>query len=270
LAAALAAQQEGARVGLVEQEERLGGDCTYYGCVPSKSLIDTAKAVFEARRLASEGILEIAPGLAYRPVHERQRSIVREIGRDERDERFTSLGIELVRGAAVFLGAHELQVGDASVHADRFVIATGSEPALPPLEGLDAVPYLTNRTVFDLAELPPRLLVLGGGSIGLELAQAFQRLGSRVTVVELLDRLLPHDEPEAGTLVEQALKAEGVELLLGSRVIAAQEAGNEIELTLEHERYGATRSSSRPAAAPQSPVSGWTISASSSSGDTSV
>jgi len=81
LAAALAAQQEGARVGLVEQEERLGGDCTYYGCVPSKSLIDTAKAVFEARRLASEGILEIAPGLAHRPVHERQRSIVREIGR---------------------------------------------------------------------------------------------------------------------------------------------------------------------------------------------
>jgi len=236
LAAALAAQHEGARVGLVEQEERLGGDCTYYGCVPSKSLIDTAKAVFEARRLASEGILEIAPGLAYRPVHERQRSIVREIGRDERDERFTSLGIELVRGAAVFVGAHELQVGDASVHADRFVIATGSEPALPPLEGLDAVPYLTNRTVFDLAELPPRLLVLGGGSIGLELAQAFQRLGSRVTVVELLDSLLPNDEPEAGRLVEQALAAEGVELLLGSRAIAAREEGGEIELTLEHER----------------------------------
>ncbi len=101
MAAALAARHEGARVGLVEQEGRLGGDYTYYGCVPSKSLIDTAKAVFEARRLASEGVLDIAPGLEFRPVHERQRSIVREIGRDERDERderFTSLGIVLVRG----------------------------------------------------------------------------------------------------------------------------------------------------------------------------
>jgi len=124
-------------------------------------------------------------------------------------------------------------VGDPSLHADRFVIATGSEPALPPLKGLDAVPYLTNRTVFDLAEMPQRLLVLGGGSIGLELAQAFQRLGSRVTVVELLDSLLPNDEPEAGRLVEQALGAEGVELLLGSRAVAVRENGGAIELVLE-------------------------------------
>jgi len=217
LTAALAARHEGANVALVEREERLGGDCTYYGCVPSKSLIDTAHAVVEARRLARDGILDVAPGLAFHAVRERQHEVVQEIGHDERDERFTSLGIALFRGAAAFLGAHELQVGDPSLHADRFVIATGSEPALPPLKGLDAVPYLTNRTVFDLAEMPQRLLVLGGGSIGLELAQAFQRLGSRVTVVELLDSLLPNDEPEAGRLVEQALGAEGVELLLGRR-----------------------------------------------------
>ena len=120
-----------------------GGDCTYYGCVPSKSLIDTAHAVVEARRLASDGILDVAPGLAFHAVRVRQQEVVQEIGHDERDERFISLGIALFRGSAAFLGAHELQVGDASLHADRFVIATGSEPALPPLKGLDAVPYLT-------------------------------------------------------------------------------------------------------------------------------
>ncbi len=233
MTAALAARHEGANVALVEREERLGGDCTYYGCVPSKSLIHTAHAVVEARRLARDGILDVAPGLAFHAVRERQHEVVQEIGHDERDERFTSLGIALFRGAAAFLGAHELQVGDPSLHADRFVIATGSEPALPPLKGLDAVPYLTNRTVFDLAEMPQRLLVLGGGSIGLELAQAFQRLGSHVTVVELLDSLLPNDEPEAGRLVEQALGAEGVELLLGSRAVAVRENGGAIELVLE-------------------------------------
>jgi len=233
LTAALAARHEGANVALVEREERLGGDCTYYGCVPSKSLIDTAHAVAEARRLASDGILDVAPGLAFHAVRVRQQEVVQEIGHDERDERFISLGIALFRGSAAFLGAHELQVGDASLHADRFVIATGSEPALPPLDGLDRVPYLTNRTVFDLVELPQRLLVLGGGSIGLELAQAFQRFGSRVTVVELLDSLLPNDEPEAGRLVEHALKAEGVELLLGSGAVAVRESGGEIALVLD-------------------------------------
>jgi len=233
LTAALAARHEGASVALVEQEERLGGDCTYYGCVPSKSLIDTAYAVAAARRLASDGILDVAPGLAFHAVRERQHEVVQEIGLDERDERFTSVGIALFRGSAVFLGAHELRVGSGSLYGKRFVVATGSEPALPPVDGLDAVAYLTNRTVFDLAELPQRLLVLGGGSIGLELAQAFQRLGSRVTVVELLDRLLQNDEPEAGRLVEHALEAEGVELLLGSRAISARENGGEIELVLE-------------------------------------
>ncbi len=234
LTAALAARHEGASVALVEREERLGGDCTYYGCVPSKSLIEIAARVTEARRLARQGILEVAPGLAFAPAHERQQRVVEEIAADERDERFTSLGIEVVHGEAAFRGPHELGVGDGTLVAERFVIATGSEPAVPPVEGLDAVPYLTNRSVFDLADLPDRLLVLGGGSIGLELAQAFQRLGSRVTVVELSDRLLPHDEPEAGQLVAGALAADGVDLRLGTKALAARKDGAEVVLALEN------------------------------------
>ena len=236
LTAALAARHEGATVALVERDGRLGGDCTYYGCVPSKALIDAAQIVADVRRLVADGVLASVPALDFRAVVERQRRIVENIARDERDERFTHVGIELRYGPASFVGPLELAVGDARLRGSRFVIATGSEPAVPPLAGLDEVPYVTNRTVFELTKLPGRLLVLGGGSIGLELAQAFRRFGSEVTVVEMLDRLLPHDDPEAGAAVERILAGDGVELRLGARATEVRGSGSEIELVLEDGR----------------------------------
>lgn len=233
LSAALAACHEGATVALVETSGRLGGDCTYYGCVPSKALIDVAQTLADARRLVEDGVLAGVPIVDFGAVVERQRRIVEGIARDERDERFTEVGIKVVYGAASFLGHDELAVGDKRLRGSRFVIATGSEPAVPPIAGLADVPYLTNRTVFELSELPRRLVVLGGGSIGLELAQAFRRFGSEVTVVELLDRLLPHDDPEAGVAVERVLTAEGVELRLGARAVEVRGGSGEIELILE-------------------------------------
>jgi pyruvate/2-oxoglutarate dehydrogenase complex dihydrolipoamide dehydrogenase (E3) component len=235
LTAALAARHEGASVALVERDGRLGGDCTYYGCVPSKALIEVAQTVSDTRRLVEDGVLAGVPSLDFPAVVERQRRIVKEIARDERDERFTNLGIELAYGPASFLGPCELAVGDAVLVGSRFVIATGSEPAVPPIRGIDDVPYLTNRTVFDLTELPERLLVLGGGPIGLELAQAFRRFGSEVTVVEMLDQLLPYGEPEAGAAVERILAADGVELRLGARALEVK-GGSEIELILDEGR----------------------------------
>lgn len=232
LTAALAARHEGARVALVEREGRIGGDCTYHACVPSKALLAVAQVVYDARTLAEVGVLGTAPTLDFDAVKARLRGIVERIGRDERDERFLDLGIALVYGSASFAGPHELRVGETEIRGDRFVIATGSEPALPPVAGLPDVPYVTNRTVFELPALPERLLVLGGGSVGLELAQAFARLGSRVTVVELLDRLLPGDEPEAGAVVERALAAEGIDLRLGAKAEAVRMRGGEIELVL--------------------------------------
>jgi len=232
ITAALAAAHEDARVALVERTDRLGGDCTFYGCVPSKALIEVAQLVHDVRRAATEGIFSDVPPLDFVRLAARRARIVEEIARDERDERFREAGIEVVHRAAAFADRNTLRVEDRLLHAERFVIATGSDPARPPVPGLDDVRYLTNRTIFELESLPPRLLVLGGGPTGLELAQAFARFGSRVSIVELLDRLLPRDEPEAGELIRRVLEAEGLELHLGASVERAEERAGEIVLTV--------------------------------------
>ena len=218
LTAALAAAHEGARVVLIEREGRIGGDCTYYGCVPSKALIEIAGAVRRARDLLAEGVADSALVVRFDVVMERVRAAIAEVAKDERPERFTEAGIVLMSGSASIVSPTALRMGEAEVRAERLVIATGSRAAIPPVPGLESVSYLTNRTVFGLTRLPDRLIVLGGGAIGLELAQAFARLGSRVRVVEMAERLLQRDEPEAGAVVARALADDGVDVLLGSRV----------------------------------------------------
>ncbi|HET8605462.1 MAG TPA: NAD(P)/FAD-dependent oxidoreductase [Gaiellaceae bacterium] len=230
LTAALAARHAGASVALLEQEPRLGGDCSFYGCVPSKALIEVANLAFGLRRAAEEGLVAEAPPLDFRAVAARRARIVEEIAVDERDERFERAGIAVLHGEAELLGAGTVHVDGATLRYGRLVVATGSDPAVPPVEGIETVPYLTNRSVLELEELPARLLVLGGGAIGLELAQAFARLGSRVTVVELLDRLLPREEPEAGALIADVLRGEGIELRLGVEAESVRRDDAEIVL----------------------------------------
>jgi pyruvate/2-oxoglutarate dehydrogenase complex dihydrolipoamide dehydrogenase (E3) component len=230
LTAALAARHEGASVALVEREGRIGGECTFRGCVPSKALIEVGRVVFEARRLAGEGILAEVPLPTFSAVAARRDAVVEQVARAELDERFSSVGIEVMHGKAVFSGEHELRVDERVLYGRRFVVATGSLPAIPPIPGLEAISYLTNDTVFELRELPARLLVLGGGPTGLELAQAFQRLGSVVTVVEQSNRLLPHDEPEAGALAGDILRAEGIDLRLETEATAARRESGDIVL----------------------------------------
>lgn len=233
MTAALAARSRGKRVALVEREPRLGGDCTFYGCVPSKALIELAKLAHDARRAVASGVFDRAPAVDFAAVRRESARIVEAIARDERDERFTDAGIDVLHGNARFTSQTTLEVDGMPVAATAFVIATGSEPAVPPIEGLETVGYLTNRTIFSLTELPRRLLVLGGGAIGLELAQAFRRFGSEVVVVEQLGRLLPRDEPEAGELVVDVLAGEGVDVRLDVEVIAARMSGSDIVLTLD-------------------------------------
>lgn len=232
ITAALAARHAGARVALVEREPRLGGDCTFYGCVPSKVLVEASRLVHELRRAAAEGLVDAAPAPDFARVAARQARIVEEIARDEGHERFLEAGIEVVQGEASFAGPHEILASERRLEAKRVVVATGGVAAVPPVEGLAHVPYLTNRTIFELKRLPRRLLVLGGGPTGLELAQAFRRFGSEVALVELLDALLPREEPEAGELATRALRDEGVELRLGTPVLRAQRRGEGIVLTL--------------------------------------
>jgi pyruvate/2-oxoglutarate dehydrogenase complex dihydrolipoamide dehydrogenase (E3) component len=177
LTAALTARHHGASVALVEQEPRIGGDCTFYGCVPSKALIEIAQIAHDLGRAYAEGIVAAAPMFEFAAVTRRRARIVDEIADDERDERFTRAGIDVIHARARFRDEHTLELeGAREITGSRFVLATGSRPAIPPIDGLSTVRYLTNETVFELQHLPERLLVLGGGAVGLELAQAFRRL----------------------------------------------------------------------------------------------
>ncbi|MDP9397905.1 MAG: FAD-dependent oxidoreductase [Actinomycetota bacterium] len=216
LAAARAARKAGRRVALVDKA-RPGGDCTHYGCVPSKALLDIAHRVAGARTAEQWGLPpvgEIDFGRAMRHVHD----VIAQIEQDESPEQLAAEGIDLVQGWARFASPHGIDVDGRSLDAGRYVLATGAHAATPPVDGLDTVPYLDNTTVFDLQERPEHLLVLGGGAIGLELAQAFAQLGSRVTVIEAAPRLLIKEEPEVSTVITTVLQWDGVEVRTGAAV----------------------------------------------------
>jgi pyruvate/2-oxoglutarate dehydrogenase complex dihydrolipoamide dehydrogenase (E3) component len=231
ITAALTARHAGASVCLVEREPRLGGDCTFYGCVPSKTLLELARVAHQARRAAAGGVLDAAPSVVFRRVAERRDATVAAIAEDERSERFTAAGVEVVQAEARFVDAHMLDLGVRRLQAGRFVIATGSEPALPDVPRLADL-CLTNRTIFALDDLPARLLVLGGGATGLELAQAFARFGSAVTIVEAGPRLLPDEEPEASLAIAEALRGEGVEIRLETLPTGATRRNGRIAVEL--------------------------------------
>jgi pyruvate/2-oxoglutarate dehydrogenase complex dihydrolipoamide dehydrogenase (E3) component len=214
MTAARAAAAEGARVVLVEREAALGGECTFTGCVPSKTMIEVAKLYRDAGRAERLGIRADGLRMDFPALMAHVHAVIADINRDERPELFEQAGIALRRGVLRFTGPNEAALDGAVHRFERAVVATGSDPAVPAGIGLEAVPYLTNETVFSLTELPERLVVLGGGPIGLELAQAFGRLGSRVTVLHSGDQLLAKEDPEVGALVAELLAGEGIDVRL--------------------------------------------------------
>lgn len=214
LVSAIGAAGLGATVALVEGG-MMGGDCLNWGCVPSKALISCAQAAHDARRAAEYGVQTGEVSVDFGAVMARMRSLRTGIAQHDSFERVRDEGVHVFRGTARFTGRRRLVVGETELSFHRAVICTGGQPALPPFDGLDAVHALTNETVFQLTELPERLLVVGAGPIGCELAQAFQRLGSQVTLVDQAGRVLTRDDPEAAELVAETLVAEGVNLHLG-------------------------------------------------------
>jgi pyruvate/2-oxoglutarate dehydrogenase complex dihydrolipoamide dehydrogenase (E3) component len=223
LTVAAGAVQMGARVVLIEKG-KMGGDCLNYGCVPSKALIAAAHAAANARSGAAFGVVA-EPEVHFDKVHDHIHGVIAEIAPADSVERFEGLGVRVIKAAARFTGPREIEAGGIRVRARRFVVATGSKPARPPIEGLDACPYLTNETIFELQERPDHLIVIGGGPIGCELAQAYRRLGANVTVLELRT-IMPKDDPEAVDLVRRRLVAEGVDLRENVTIEAVrQEAG---------------------------------------------
>ncbi|MEQ8246519.1 MAG: FAD-dependent oxidoreductase [Alphaproteobacteria bacterium] len=231
LVVASGAAMMGARVVLVERGE-MGGDCLNYGCVPSKALIAAAHAVVAGRESAQFGVTHPPPTIDFAQTMAHVRRVIEGIAPTDSVERFQGMGIQVIREHGRFTGPGVLVAGPHTVRARRFVIATGSSPLVPPIDGLDAVPYMTNETVFANQSCPRHLLVVGGGPIGLELAQAHRRLGAQVTVVEM-SRFLPRDDEEAAEVVVARLRAEGIELFSGAQVKAVSATNGDIRLTIE-------------------------------------
>jgi len=211
-------ESDEARVALVERGY-LGGDCLVTGCVPSKGLIRAAAAAREARTAGRFGVRCEFAGTDFAEAMTWVRSRRSRIAPHDSVERCASAGVDVFLGSGRFVGPREIEVGGSRLRFRRAVIATGARPKVPPIDGLDDAGYLTTETVFSLTKRPSRLIVIGGGPIGCELAQAFQRLGSEVTLITD-DRLLPRDDPQAGELVAKQFRAEGIRVVTGARGLA--------------------------------------------------
>jgi pyruvate/2-oxoglutarate dehydrogenase complex dihydrolipoamide dehydrogenase (E3) component len=229
LSVAAGAVQMGARVVLIEAGE-MGGDCLNAGCVPSKALIAAAKAA-EVQRNGFRGVAPVQPQVDFGTVKDHVAAVIAGIAPVDSQERFEGLGCTVIRAFARFTSPREVQAGDHMIHARRFVIATGSRPFVPPVPGVETVPYLTNETIFDLRDRPDHLIIIGGGPIGVEMAQAHRRLGSSVTIVEGA-RVLGREDPELAAVVIDQLRAEGIALVEGQPVVRLAGAAGAVEVTL--------------------------------------
>jgi pyruvate/2-oxoglutarate dehydrogenase complex dihydrolipoamide dehydrogenase (E3) component len=216
LSVAAAAAQLGVKVILIEKH-KMGGDCLNYGCVPSKALIAAAKRAHQMRTSAAFGIAPVDPAVDWKGVHGHIKSVIAAIAPNDSAERFTGLGVRVIQAAAKFIDKNTVAAGDYRIKARRFVIATGSSPAVPPIPGLAEAPYFTNETIFDNQNPVAHLIVIGGGPIGMELAQAYLRLGAKVTVLEAM-KALGKDDTELTEVVLKKLRAEGLVIREGVRV----------------------------------------------------
>ncbi len=225
LSVAAAAAMFGVPVVLIERD-KMGGDCLNVGCVPSKALIAAANQAEHVRKAGRFGLVTGVPQVHFNRVHRHVHDVIAAIAPNDSVERFTSLGVTVIAGEAAFIDRRTVRVGEIEIQPRRFVIATGSRPAVPPIPGLDTVPYLTNETIFEQTTRPEHLIVLGGGPIGVELGQAFRRLGAAVTLVEG-NRLLPREDAEAAGYVLRSLAADGVTVREQCKAILVEgEAGN--------------------------------------------
>ena len=223
-----------ARVVLVEKH-RMGGDCLYTGCVPSKSIIRSGRIMEYIRRAEDYGIVDAAGKVDFAAVMRRVQTVIETIAPHDSPERFTSLGVECVSGAARLLSPYEVEVEGKRITTESIVIASGARPFIPLVPGLDGIDYLTSDNVWSLTELPPRLLVVGGGPIGCELAQAFSRLGSKVTQVDMAERIMPREDADVSAAVSARFEAQGIEVLTSHRLQKFETVDGEHFMQAEHQ-----------------------------------
>ncbi|WP_031479083.1 dihydrolipoyl dehydrogenase family protein [Maridesulfovibrio frigidus] len=234
LTVAAGAAQLGVKVLLIEKEEVLGGDCLHYGCVPSKTLIRTARVRHLMGKAQDFGLPAVElPPVDYSKVSDRISSVVSEIQKHDSVERFNSLGVDVRFGSPSFVEQYSVLMGGKTVSARSWVVATGSSPSAPPIPGLDDVPYLTNMDVFSMQDLPSSLVVLGGGPIAVEMAQAFQRLGCEVTVIQRSSHILSKEDADMAEYVMQGMMEDGVKFVLGAKVTLVKKSAGGVEVELE-------------------------------------
>ncbi len=225
LSVAAGAVQMGAKVVLLEGH-KMGGDCLNYGCVPSKALIASGKAAYGQSHASAYGVADVVPQIDYAAAKDHVADVIAQIAPVDSVERFEGLGVHVIQEFGEFVSPTEVRAGPHLISARRIVIATGSRPFVPPIPGLDSVEVHTNETIFELRARPDHLLIIGGGPIGMEMAQAHVRLGCKVTVIEGA-KALGKDDPELAEVVLDSLKGEGVEIAEGAKVSEVRALGGE-------------------------------------------
>lgn len=228
----------GGRVALIERN-KMGGDCLNFGCVPSKALISSTRLVHHIRHAEDWGLEEQEPKFVFDEIFERMRARRAEIAPNDSQDRFESLDVDVFRGEAKFLSPHEVEVDGITLRARNFVIATGTRPTIPAIEGIDQVPYFTNETIFDeLKSRPQSLVILGGGPIGCELAQAFARLGVQVTILNRGTCLLGKEDADVAAFIQERLEQEGIVVLHGTEAKSCTRREDEIDISYTQQSTG--------------------------------
>ncbi len=225
LTAALTAQGLGKKVAIIEKQ-KIGGECTWSGCIPSKALINLAEEIWIAKKYYRELLVDTSQ------IMKEIKHVIEKVYQEESPEVLAQKGIDVIAGEAEFLSATQIQVNEAIYEAPRLIIATGSNPLIPPIEGIETVNYLTNETFFQLEKLPESLIIVGGGSIGVELAQALNRVGVKVTLIEMAERLLSREEAEFSEKITARLSSEGVAIYTKTQVMKATHMAEATKLTL--------------------------------------
>jgi pyruvate/2-oxoglutarate dehydrogenase complex dihydrolipoamide dehydrogenase (E3) component len=223
LTVAAAAASFGVPVVLIEKG-KMGGDCLNYGCVPSKALIAAAKQAHALRHGETFGVANAEPAIDFSKVHAHVHAVIAAIAPNDSVERFTALGVKVIQAEARFKDKDTISAGSYEIRARRFVVATGSSALVPPIPGLDSMKYLTNENIFELTRLPEQLVIIGGGPIGMEMAQAHRRLGSKVTVLEAM-KALGKDDPELAAIVLERLRNEDIVIREGAKVTSVEKRG---------------------------------------------
>jgi len=237
LTVASGAAQLGAKTLLLEKEKELGGDCLHFGCVPSKTLIRTAQVYHSLKKASKYGLPPVTvPPVNFQDVKQRIQSVIAAIQKHDSAERFCSLGARVEFGFPEFGDEHTVRLNGQTFSARKWVIATGSSPAIPPVDGLATTPFITNKELFSLDVLPKTMAMLGAGPISIEMAQAFNRLGTRVTVIQKGDQILNKEDKDLADALMNVLYDEGVEFYLNSHVLQVRDLGEEREIFLKDSR----------------------------------